>query len=64
MRPSPSPLRSGLPHEVNVLTPKAQEMLRAALPHALATAVLIELRAKRASQETNDLPSRGAIAPH
>ena len=46
MRPSPSPLRSGLPHEVNVLTLKGLVTLSDAHPLAPATEVLTALRAK------------------
>jgi hypothetical protein len=46
VRPSPSPLRSGLPHEVNVLTLKGLVTLSDAHPLAPATEVLTALRAK------------------
>ena len=52
MRPSPSPLRSGLPHEVNVLTLKGLVTLSDEHPLAPATEVLTALRAKTAPLET------------
>ena len=52
MRPSPSPLRSGLPHEVNVLTLKGLVTLSDAHPLAPATEVLTALRAKTAHPAT------------